>query len=144
MYRENNNRVILSVAALSCAPPPLTYRSIGTLHINATSHTLGAPVLRSPPSPTEEQQQQQATRSRNPFSLLFAHFSPRSAPPTRLSMETLDFDNRRKREALEDGADLPESSPRAPLVAWKHDQRIRNAILQATEDGKYRLSVASL
>ncbi|WVO22177.1 uncharacterized protein IAS62_003507 [Cryptococcus decagattii] len=49
-------------------------------------------------------------------------------------METLDSVNRRKREVLEDGVDLPESSPRAPLVAWKHDQRIRNAILQATED----------
>ncbi|AAW41328.1 hypothetical protein CNA02080 [Cryptococcus deneoformans JEC21] len=49
-------------------------------------------------------------------------------------METPHSLNRRKRETREDGTDLPESSPRAPLVAWKHDQRIRNAILQATED----------
>lgn len=52
-------------------------------------------------------------------------------------METLHSVDRRKREALDDSIDLPESSPRAPLVAWKHDQRIRDAILQATEDGKY-------
>ncbi|AFR92354.1 hypothetical protein C343_00218 [Cryptococcus neoformans C23] len=49
-------------------------------------------------------------------------------------METLHSVDRRKREALDDSIDLPESSPRAPLVAWKHDQRIRDAILQATED----------